>query len=111
TSSGAGVKGFKGQAAYGAAKHGVIGLTKCAALDYAQLKIRINAVCPGIIATPMMQRFTGGTAEGEQRVIVQEPVGRMGMPEEIAAAVVWLCSDSAAFLVGHAMVIDGGQTA
>ncbi len=111
TSSGARVKGFKGQAAYGAAKHGVIGLTKCAALDYALLKTRINAVCSGIIATPMMQRFTGGTAEGEQRVIAQEPVGRVGMPEEIAAAVVWLCSDSAAFLVGHAMVIDGGQTA
>jgi NAD(P)-dependent dehydrogenase (short-subunit alcohol dehydrogenase family) len=109
TSSGAGVKGFKGQAAYAAAKHGVIGLTKSAALDYAQ-SIRINAVCPGIIATPMMQRFTGGTHEGEQRVIAQEPVGRMGTPEEIAAAVVWLCSDSAAFVIGHAMVIDGGQT-
>src|SRR6516162_4456622 len=110
TSSGAGVKGFKGQAAYAAAKHGVIGLTKSAALDYAQSNIRINAVCPGIIATPMMQRFTGGTPEGEQRVIAQEPVGRMGMPEEIAAAVVWLCSDAAAFVVGHAMVVDGGQT-
>jgi NAD(P)-dependent dehydrogenase (short-subunit alcohol dehydrogenase family) len=110
TSSGAGVKGIKGQAAYCAAKHGVIGLTKAAALDYAQSNIRVNAVCPGIIATPMMQRFTGGTREGEQRVIAQEPVGRMGTPEEIAAAVVWLCSDAAAFVVGHAMVIDGGQT-
>jgi fermentation-respiration switch protein FrsA (DUF1100 family) len=87
-----------------------IGLTKSAALDYAQSKIRINAVCPGIIDTPMMQRFTGGTREGEQRVIAQEPVARMGTPEEIAAAAVWLCSDSAAFVVGHAMVIDGGQT-
>jgi NAD(P)-dependent dehydrogenase (short-subunit alcohol dehydrogenase family) len=110
TSSGAGVKGFKGQAAYAAAKHGVIGLTKSAALDYAQLKIRINAVCPGIIDTPMMHRFTGGTREGEERVIAQEPVARMGTPEEIAASVVWLCSDAAAFVVGHAMVIDGGQT-
>src|SRR5207302_6046690 len=110
-SSRAGVKGFAGQAAYTASKHGVVGLTKSPALDYAHSKIRINAVCPGIIATPMMQRFTGGTSEGEQRVIAQEPVGRMGMPEEIAAAVVWLCSDSAAFVVGHAMVIDGGQTA
>jgi NAD(P)-dependent dehydrogenase (short-subunit alcohol dehydrogenase family) len=110
TSSGAGVKGFKGQAAYAAAKHGVIGLTKSAALDYAPSKIRINAVCPGIIATPMMDRFTGGTPEGEQRVIAQEPVGRMGMPEEIAAAVVWLCSEAAAFVIGHAMVVDGGQT-
>jgi NAD(P)-dependent dehydrogenase (short-subunit alcohol dehydrogenase family) len=111
TASGAGVKGFAGQAAYAAAKHGVVGLTKSAALDYAAQNIRINAVCPGIIATPMMDRFTGGTHEGEQRVITQEPIGRMGKPEEIAATVVWLCSDAAAFVVGHAMVVDGGQTA
>jgi NAD(P)-dependent dehydrogenase (short-subunit alcohol dehydrogenase family) len=111
TSSGAGVKGFAGQAAYSAAKHGVIGLTKAAALDYAQSSIRVNAVCPGIIETEMMQRFTGRTAEGEARVIAQEPVGRMGRPEEIAAAVVWLCSVQASFLVGHALVVDGGQTA
>lgn len=111
TSSGAGVKGFAGQAAYSAAKHGVIGLTKAAALDYAQSNIRVNAVCPGIIETEMMQRFTGGTAEGEARVIAQEPIGRMGRPDEIATAVVWLCSDRASFLIGHAMIVDGGQTA
>lgn len=110
TSSGAGVKGFKGQAAYAAAKHGVVGLTKSAALDYAQSRVRINAVCPGIIDTPMMQRFTGGTREGQERVIAQEPIARMGTPEEIAAAVIWLCSDAAAFVVGHTMVVDGGQT-
>jgi NAD(P)-dependent dehydrogenase (short-subunit alcohol dehydrogenase family) len=110
TSSGAGVKGFKGGAAYVAAKHGVVGLTKAAALDYAQSNIRINAVCPGIIDTSMMQRFTGGTPEGRQTVIAQEPVGRMGTPDEIAAAVVWLCSDAASFVVGSAMVVDGGQT-
>ena len=110
TSSGAGVKGFKGQAAYVAAKHGVVGLTKAAALDYAAQNIRINAVCPGIIDTPMMDRFSGGTPEGRQQVISQEPIGRMGQPEEIANAVVWLCSEAAAFVVGHAMVIDGGQT-
>jgi NAD(P)-dependent dehydrogenase (short-subunit alcohol dehydrogenase family) len=110
TSSGAGVKGFKGQAAYAAAKHGVIGLTKSAALDYASQNIRVNAVCPGIIETSMMDRFTGGTLEGRESVIAQEPVGRMGKPDEIAAAVVWLCSDPAAFVIGHAMVIDGGQT-
>jgi NAD(P)-dependent dehydrogenase (short-subunit alcohol dehydrogenase family) len=110
TSSGAGIKGFKGGAAYVAAKHGVVGLTKAAALDYAASNIRINAVCPGIIDTPMMNRFSGGTAEGRQAVIAQEPVGRMGRPEEIAATVVWLCSDAASFVVGHAMVVDGGQT-
>jgi NAD(P)-dependent dehydrogenase (short-subunit alcohol dehydrogenase family) len=110
TSSGAGVVGIAGQAAYAAAKHGVVGLTKSAALDYARSGLRINAVCPGIIATDMMDRFTGGTAEGRGRVIAQEPIGRMGTPEEIAAAVTWLCSDAAGFVIGHAMIIDGGQT-
>jgi len=110
TSSGAGVIGIKGNPAYTAAKHGVIGLTRSAALDYASQNIRINAVCPGYIDTPMMGRFTGGTPEGRAKVISEEPVGRMGKPEEIAAAAVWLCSDAAAFVVGHAMVIDGGQT-
>lgn len=110
TSSGAGIIGIKGSPAYTAAKHGVIGLTKAAALDYASQNIRVNAVCPGYIDTPMMGRFTGGTDEGRAKVIAQEPVGRMGKPEEIAAAVIWLCSDAAAFVVGHAMVIDGGQT-
>jgi NAD(P)-dependent dehydrogenase (short-subunit alcohol dehydrogenase family) len=110
TSSGAGVKGIAGQAAYCAAKFGIVGLTKAAALDYAKSNIRVNAVCPGIIETPMMDRFTGGTREGRERVIAQEPIGAMGKPEDIAAAVVWLCGDAAAFVVGHAMVIDGGQT-
>jgi NAD(P)-dependent dehydrogenase (short-subunit alcohol dehydrogenase family) len=110
TSSGAGVIGIKNSPAYTAAKHGVIGLTRSAALDYAAQNISINAVCPGYIDTPMMGRFTGGTDEGRAKVIAEEPIGRMGKPEEIAAAVIWLCSDTAAFVVGHALVMDGGQT-
>jgi NAD(P)-dependent dehydrogenase (short-subunit alcohol dehydrogenase family) len=110
TSSGAGVKGFATGAAYGAAKFGIIGATKCAALDYASSGIRINAVCPGIIDTQMIERVFGDTPEGRQAVLDQEPIGRMGQPEEIAAAVLWLCSEEASFAIGHALVIDGGQT-
>ena len=108
-SSGAGVKGFKG-AAYCASKHGVVGLTRSTALEYADTNLRINAVCPGMIDTPMMKRFTGGTEEGRQGAIAQEPIGRVGRPEEIAAAVLWQCSDAASFAVGQIMVVDGAQT-
>lgn len=108
-SSGAGVKGFPG-AAYAAAKHGVVGLTRSTALEYAETDLRINAVCPGIIDTSMMDRVTGDTEEGRQERIDEEPIGRMGEPEEIASAVLWLCSDAASFVLGHAMVVDGGQT-
>src|SRR5215212_6910208 len=110
TSSGAGVKGFPGGAAYVAAKHGVVGLSKSAAFDYAASNIHINSICPGTMDTEMMQRFSGGTLEGRAAVIAQEPIGRMGTPEEIAAAVLWLCSEAASFATGHAMVVDGGQT-
>jgi NAD(P)-dependent dehydrogenase (short-subunit alcohol dehydrogenase family) len=110
TSSGAGVIGIKGSPAYTAAKHGVIGLTRAAALDYAAQNLRVNAVCPGYINTPMMTRFTGGTSEGRAKVISEEPIGRMGEPEEIAETVVWLCSKGAGFIVGSALVVDGGQT-
>ena len=110
TSSGAGIKGFAGGAAYGASKFGVIGVTKCAALDYASSGIRINAVCPGIVDTHMIGRVFGDTTEGRQAVLDQEPIGRMGRPAEIAATVLWLCSEEASFAIGHAMVVDGGQT-
>jgi NAD(P)-dependent dehydrogenase (short-subunit alcohol dehydrogenase family) len=111
TSSGAGVVGIRGQAAYCAAKHGVIGLTKSAALEYGKDGVRINAVCPGIIDTPMIGRFTQGTEENRKRMIAQEPIGRLGRPEEIANTVLWLCSDASGFAIGHAVVVDGGQTA
>lgn len=107
--SAAGIVGFQGQSAYTAAKHGVIGLTKCAALDYAPRNVRINAVCPGIVDTPMMDRVTGGTEEGVAGVIAMEPIGRMGRPEEVASAVVWLCSDAASFVTGTHLSVDGGM--
>ena len=110
TSSGAGVKGFPGGAAYGAAKSAIMGATKCAALDYANTGIRIYAICPGIIDTHMIERVFGGTPEGHQAILDQEPIGRLGRVEEIADAVLWLCSPEASFAIGHALVVDGGQT-
>jgi NAD(P)-dependent dehydrogenase (short-subunit alcohol dehydrogenase family) len=107
---GAGVIGIKGGSVYAAAKHGIIGLTKSAALDYAAQNIRINAVAPGYIATSMMDRFTCGKAEGWDKITAEEPIGRVGRPKEIADAVLWLCSDAASFVVGHTLVADGGQT-
>ena len=96
---------------YGASKHGVVGLTKTAALEYAQQGIRVNAVCPGIICTPMVERLISAIPDGETRIVEREPVGRLGTPEEIAEAVVWLCSAAASFITGHAMAVDGGYVA
>ena len=105
TSSGAGIRGVAGGAAYAASKHAIIGLTRSAALDYAKQNIRVNAVLPGNIETPMMDRFTGGDIH---KAIDLEPVGRLGKPEEIAEAVLWMASDLGGFVTGAATVIDGG---
>ncbi|MEK2646215.1 SDR family oxidoreductase [Bdellovibrio sp. BCCA] len=104
----AGLVGFPGIPAYVASKHGVIGLTKNAALEYAQNNIRVNAVCPGVIQTPMIDRFTRGDNAAFEQLVKSTPIGRIGKPEEIAAAVVWLCSEYASFVTGHALVADGG---
>lgn len=110
-SSIAGLVGFPGIPAYVASKHGVVGLTRAAALEYAQQNIRVNAVCPGVIQTPMIDRFVGSAPEARESLIAGEPVGRIGKPEEVAAAVIWLCSPEASFVTGHAMAVDGGWVA
>ncbi len=111
TASVAGLVGFRGSPAYCASKGGIIQLTRAAALEYAEKGIRINAVCPGVIRTPMVERATGGKPEAEEQFVVLEPVGRLGTPEEIAEAVISLCSDAASFVTGHPMVVDGGLVA
>jgi len=107
----AGLVGFPNLPAYVASKHGVIGLTKNAALEYAKSHIRVNAVCPGVIKTPMIDRFTGKNKEVEKQFETMEPVGRMGEPGEVAEAVTWLCSDASSFVTGHSMAVDGGWVA
>jgi NAD(P)-dependent dehydrogenase (short-subunit alcohol dehydrogenase family) len=111
TASDAGLLGVPQMPAYVASKHGVVGLTKTAALEYAKSGIRVNAVCPGVIHTPMVERITGQRPGRAERMTAAEPVGRMGKPEEIAAAVVWLCSDAASFVTGLPMAVDGGIAA
>ena len=108
TASVAGLVGFANIPAYCASKGGVVQLTKTAALEYAKQNIRVNCVCPGVIATPMIDRFTGGSEEARQSFIALEPCGRLGNPEEIAQAVLFLASDEACFITGVAFPVDGG---
>src|SRR5258707_9055203 len=106
-----GLVGVPGRAAYHAAKHGVLGLTKSAALEYAARGIRINAVCPGIINTPMVAGMLVGEGEVMREMMKDVPIGRLGRADEIAAAVLWLCGPGASFVIGHALAVDGGYTA
>ena len=108
----AGLIGVPNRSIYCASKHGVIGLTKAVALEQATAGIRINSVCPGVIQTDMTDRVFGkdDDSEGKVQMAAAHPIGRIGQPEEVANAVVWLCSDAASFITGHSLTIDGGYT-
>ena len=110
TSSGAGLMGFAGLPAYVASKHGVIGLTRSAALEYSAKGVRVNCVCPGTVRTPMLEAFSGdeATLEAMGRAM---PIKRLATPEEIAEAIVWLASPAASYVTGHALAVDGGAAA
>ena len=111
TSSVAGLVGVAGLPAYVASKHAVIGVTKNAALEFSDRNIRVNAVCPGIVRTPMIDRVSQGSADAEKAMLGNAPMGRMASAEEIAEAALWLCSDRSSYVTGHALVVDGGWTA
>jgi NAD(P)-dependent dehydrogenase (short-subunit alcohol dehydrogenase family) len=106
-----GLIGIPGRAIYHATKHGLIGLTKSTALEYASRGININAICPGAIETPMVAEMIAKEPETMKDITKEQPIGRLGRPEEIASAVLWLCSPGARFVVGHALAVDGGYTA
>lgn len=109
TASNVGLIGIPGAGAYVAAKHGVVGLTKAAALEYALSGIRVNCVCPGVVDTPMVERALGGSEDARQWMLNLVPMRRMAAPEEVAAAVLWLCSSGASFVNGHPLTVDAGQ--
>jgi NAD(P)-dependent dehydrogenase (short-subunit alcohol dehydrogenase family) len=106
-----GLVGLPFRAIYHASKHGVIGLTRSAALEYADRGVRINAVCPGTIETPMVAEMLTKQPDAMKEIMKQQPIGRLGRADEIASAVLWLCSDGASFVLGHALAVDGGFTA
>ena len=106
-----GLVGLPGRAAYHASKHGVLGLTKSAALEYASRGVRINAVCPGTIDTPMVVAMEASGELDMAEALRNQPIGRLGTADEIAAAVLWLCSPGASFVIGVALPVDGGYTA
>lgn len=109
--SAAGLVGVPGDSPYSAAKHGVIGMTKAVALEYAKSNIRVNAICPGSTKTQMSDRISAKDPVRQKEHLENTPLGRIGLPEEIASVVVWLCSDAASFVTGHALAVDGGLTA
>jgi len=110
-SSMVGVIGLANRSAYAASKHGVLGLTKVAALEYAASGIRVNAICPAVVRTPLVQSILDSDPQAEHQLLSMVPMGRLGTTEEIAEVVLWLCSDAASFVTGHAMLVDGGVVA
>lgn len=105
----AGLVGYPGRPAYAASKHGVVGITRAAAVEYARQNIRINAVCPGAVRTAMIDSLIHEGRLDEQQLAARQPIGRLGSPEEVAESAAWLCSDRASFMVGHALAVDGGR--
>ena len=110
-SSMVGLIGLAKRSAYAASKHGVVGLTKVAALEYANAGIRVNAVCPAVVSTPLVESIISTDPEAEAQLMSMIPMGRLGTLEEIAGVVVWLCSEESSFVTGHAMLVDGGAVA
>jgi NAD(P)-dependent dehydrogenase (short-subunit alcohol dehydrogenase family) len=111
TASVAGLVGVRGLSPYTATKHAVVGLSKTAALDYVKRGIRVNAICPGLVRTPMVENYMQKNPAVEEQLLMFQPLGRMAAPEEVAAAVVWLCSDEASFVTGAVLPVDGGYLA